>query len=240
MERRAMSLVRNYIYGLKYGKWANKKQFIELYSDKFSRNELDNATHFANLADDHRDFVYKGSLKYSVAVELGKTVPALLEKYLHEFFDGVEYEELEDEKKAQLDNLIYKWVGSEIAHIQAEKLGVMVSRERIKNFRKNWKESREKRELEKSQETDTPTLFFEDQAKADWDAEVRRLEKRYEELVARLMRQPVEDAGDAVKTHIRLSGMEKEKAQAIMATLAEQVENVAQYAGSVTMASSNE
>ena len=102
-ERHALAIVETYRYGLVIGKWNTSTEFARASEGRLTPRLIQDTLAFINLPYFARQLVYGGSLKYSVGVALGRTVPVVKKYYTHLSEGKITPEQLDKDTDAQIE-----------------------------------------------------------------------------------------------------------------------------------------
>ena len=200
--RQAMAIAETYYYGLAKGMWGSSEEFARLNRDKFSKNALANARHFAKLPAPIREFVFipGDPLPMNVALELGKIVEPLRIFYSRTVLGNISsYKRLENEHhKSLIDCSVNHWLGCEIARMRAKKTKPLATQQRIHN------ECVRFRRLNAAKAKGMTFDLKLDGPERELLAMDKQKQKEYEQLIWELSDQPLSSLNTVLKCHADL------------------------------------
>lgn len=202
-EREAMAIVESYKWGLDQGAWSSAPEFSRVSEGRFSARVIREAILFVDLPDDLRELVFAGAIHYGTGVQLGRTKPALIERYLFKYFKGKDYSELTIEQQADMNSMANEWLGLKSLEIQDGRLNRTAALKVLTGYRKAWA-----KEIAVAKD-DEMTLDLEmTDLNADFRRARRSLREEYQRLVVQLQGRPAMAHQRQVQIHARLSGIQ--------------------------------
>lgn len=137
-DRVAMATVEAYRWGIKEGRWRNKKEFLDSqYGTASSNRMLKDALSFHELPLDVTKFVTSGTISYSAGVEMGKSVPVIREFLLKRAgFSGPEDTNLDQA-------LLEKMIKEELFILANNIVNRRMSQVNAKRYVAGWRRGRE-------------------------------------------------------------------------------------------------
>lgn len=220
-ERRAISIVETYQYGLEVGSWANKAEFLRQAQGKFSRQTLNEAMGFAQLPSEARDFVFSGRLSYNAAVALGRASNTIIEYVA----TRLGYDDTLTGATPEFETAYRQRIGLMIAGIANGSLNGTAAKKFIEGQTNVMTAYIDKQKNPNSEEV----LFDFELASPEEQREdyLRQLNRDYEAALREMEQHSIDTVSDVIKLHRQLKGNE-----GVGILEAERKERVAVLAGS--------
>ena len=197
-EQRAIAVVEAYQYGLEYGLWTTKSEFIERSKGKFSKKILNDALGFAQLPPEARDFVFSGRFSYNAAVALGRATDLILEYHVAK----MGYDEVLFEITPEFSEAYSKYVGYLIAQITNRNLNGTAAKKFIAG-----QMSLLTQELEVIRGTESEESLFEMVSAEDQrQIYLRQLTREYRTSLREMRNSSIEAVSTSLELHRRLVG----------------------------------
>lgn len=203
-ERRAISIVETYQYGLEMGSWTNKAEFLRQAQGKFSRQTLNDAMGFAQLPSEARDFVFSGRLSYNAAVALGRASDTILEYVA----TRLGYDDVPAEVTVEFETAYRQRIGLMIAGIANGSLNGTAAKKYIEG-----QTNVMAAHIYKQRNPDSEDTLFDfelaspEEQRADY---LRQLDREYNAALREMGQRSVDAVSDAIRLHRRLKGGEED------------------------------